>query len=63
VDPLRKHDLETAKATLPSEKAGQALDLMRFGIELKWASLRARDREASDQEIERRLRAWLAGDV
>lgn len=60
MDRLRRHDLETARNTEPSEKARQALEAMRLGIELKEASLRARFPEADDAEIDRLLRAWLA---
>lgn len=62
MDALRRHDIETARRTSPSEKARQALDLMRYGIELKRTNLRARHPHAADEEIERLLRAWLARD-
>jgi len=62
VDPLRQHDIETARAASPSEKGAQALEAMRFGIELKRAGLRVKHPDAPDEEIERRLRAWLARD-
>lgn len=60
VDPLRAHDLDVARLTPPSEKARQALEAMRFGIELKWVSLRTRFPDATEDEIDQMLRAWLA---
>lgn len=62
VDRLRAHDLEAARETAPSEKARQALEAMRFGIELKRVALRARSPGADEDEIDRLLRAWLADD-
>lgn len=62
VDPLRAHDLEVARTTPPAEKAAQALEAMRLGIELKRASLRARFPAESEEQIDERLRAWLARD-
>lgn len=62
MDPLRAHDLETARSTSPAEKAAQAIELMRLGIELKRTSLRARFPEDSEEAIDRRLRAWLDRD-
>lgn len=35
---------------------------MRFGIELKRVSLRTRFPDATDEEIDQLLRAWLADD-
>lgn len=60
MDPLRAHDLEVARLTAPSEKARQALEAMRFGIELKWVALRTRFPDAPEEEIDDLLRAWLA---
>ncbi len=60
MDPLRQHDFELARATPPSAKAAQALAAMRLGIELKWAAERTRTPHASDDEVERRVRAWLS---
>jgi len=62
VDRLRREEIEEARRTPPEEKARQALDLMRAGIELKRAGLRARHPEATDEEIEALLDAWLARD-
>ena len=59
MDALRRDDIERARATPPEEKARQALEAMRTGIRLKRAALRARDPEASSEEIERRLQLWL----
>lgn len=62
MDRLREHDLECARRAAPSEKAAQALDAMRLGIELKRTSLRVRFPDASEAELDDRLRAWLAAD-
>jgi hypothetical protein len=60
VDPLRRDDLERARATSPEERARQALEAMRTGIRLKRAGLRVRFPEASPEEIEDHLARWLA---
>jgi hypothetical protein len=60
VDPLRRDDIERARATPPGEKLRQALEMMRVGIEMKRARLRAEDPLASDAQIQQRLWAWLA---
>ena len=62
MDPLRRHDLEVARATSPEDKAVQALEAMQLGIDLKRASLRARHLELSDEAIDELLFDWLAGD-
>jgi hypothetical protein len=59
MDALRRDDLERARATSPEERARQAFDAMRTGIRLKRAALRARDPEATQEEIEDRLQRWL----
>jgi hypothetical protein len=59
VDRLRREDIDEARRTPPEEKARQALDLMRAGIELKLASLRTRNPQASEEEIDALLDAWL----
>ena len=59
VDPLRRDDLERARATSPEERARQALEAMRTGIRLKRAGLRARFPDASPDEIDARLNQWL----
>jgi hypothetical protein len=48
-------DEETA-----SERLALALDLFEFGVEMMAANLRRRHPEATPEEIERRLDAWLA---
>ncbi|GAC1365594.1 MAG: hypothetical protein NVSMB47_16910 [Polyangiales bacterium] len=62
MDPLRRHDLAVARETPPAEKAAQALDAMRFGIELKWTALRTRHPDLPEAEIDRMRIAWLAAD-
>jgi hypothetical protein len=60
MDPLRRDDIERARATPPEERAKQALEAMRTGIRLKRAALRARHPQAPAEQIEELLRAWLA---
>jgi Rv0078B-related antitoxin len=62
LDPLRQDDLERARRASPEERARQALDLANFGIMQQRAAIRARFPGATDDEIERRLRLWLARD-
>ena len=62
MDRLREDDVEAMRATSPEEKARQAFDLMRTGIRLKRASLRTRHPDASDEEIDAMLQAWLEAD-
>ena len=62
VDRLRADDLERARSTPPGEKADQALDAMRLGIELKWSALRARHPSATDEDVDRMLLEWLRRD-
>jgi hypothetical protein len=62
MDPLRRDDLERARRTTPAERARQAFELMRTGIRLRRAALRARFPEESEEQIEARLRRWLARD-
>jgi hypothetical protein len=60
VDPLRHDDLERARRTPPEERARQAFELMRTGIRLQRAALRARFPDEREDQIEARLRRWLA---
>jgi hypothetical protein len=62
VDRLRRDDIERARRTPPAEKARQAFELMRTGIALKRAGIRARRPEVSEAEIEEELRQWLLRD-
>ena len=59
MDRLRRDDIERARRATPAEKARQALEMMRAGIRLKRAGLRARYPDESDQQIEQRVRQWL----
>ena len=59
MDPLRRDDIERARRTPPSEKARQALELMRVGIELRRAGIRSRYPLATEAEIDQALREWL----
>lgn len=60
MDRLRQDDLDRARRTPIEERARQTLEMMAAGIRLQRIALRRRFPEASDDEIERRLRAWLA---
>ena len=60
MDPLRQDDLDRARRTPIEERARQTLEAMATGIRLQRITLRRRFPEASDEEIERRMRAWLA---
>ena len=60
MDRLRQDDLDRARRTPIEERARQTLEMMATGIRLQRITLRRRFPEASDDEIERRLRAWLA---
>ena len=62
MDPLRKDDVEAMRTTSPEEKARQAFELMRAGIRLKRAALRARHPGAAPDEIEAMLQVWLDAD-
>ena len=63
MDALRRDEVERARATPVAEKLAQALEMMSAGIRLKRTALRTRCPDASDDELERRLREWLeAGD-
>lgn len=60
MDPLRRDDIAEMRGTPPEEKAAQALDAMRTGIDLKLAALRARHPSASEAELDAMLDAWLS---
>lgn len=60
MDRLRQDDLERARRTPVEERARQTLEMMATGIQLQRIALRRRFPEATEDEIERRLRAWLA---
>jgi hypothetical protein len=61
MDALRRDDLEQARRTSPEEKLRQTLDAWRTGVRLKRTALRLRHPNASDDEIEAMLDAWVAG--
>jgi hypothetical protein len=62
MDPLRRDDLDRARRTPIEERARQALEMMATGIRLQRVALRSRYSQDTEEEIERRLRAWLARD-
>lgn len=62
LDPLRQDDIERARRTPLDERARQVLDLVDFGIRMQNAAIRARFPDATEDEVERRLRLWLARD-
>jgi hypothetical protein len=59
VDPLRRDDIERARATPPEARARQALDAAATGIRLKRAGLVARHPKATPEEIDALLQLWL----
>jgi len=59
MDPLRRDDIERARATSPEEKARQTLEAMRTGFRLKRAALQTRFPAATPEEIERLFQRWL----
>jgi hypothetical protein len=62
VDPLRRDDIERARATTAEEKARQTLEMMRTGFRLKRAGLRARHPAATEGELDAMLQRWLDRD-
>ena len=62
MDRLRQDDLDRARRTPVEERARQTLEMMATGIRLQRVALRRRFPEATEDAIERRLRAWLARD-
>jgi hypothetical protein len=60
VGPLRRDDIERARATPTAEKARQTFALADEGIAMKRARLRAAHPDESEDEIGERLSAWLA---
>lgn len=63
IDPLRQDDLDRARGTPIEEKARQALELMALGIRMQQAALLVRFPDATEEELDRRLRRWLARDA
>lgn len=62
MDRLRHDDLDRARRTPIEERARQTLEMMATGIRLQRVALRSRYPEATEEEVEQRLRAWLARD-
>jgi len=62
MDPLRRDDLERARATPAEERARQTLEVMRSGFRLKRAALRTRFPSASPEEIDALFQRWLERD-
>jgi hypothetical protein len=62
LDPLRRDDIERARRTSAEERARQAIELANLGIRQQRAAIRARFPGAPEDEIDRRLRLWLARD-
>lgn len=63
MDDLRGHEIEHAKASSPEERAIQALEAMKLGLRLKRMNLRRQFPDATEDQIERHFRAWLANDA
>jgi hypothetical protein len=62
LDPLRQDDLQRARRAPAEERARQAIDLANFGIQQQHAAIRTRFPSATEDEIDRRFRLWLARD-
>ena len=62
MDPLLESDIELARQKTPGEKLAEALELMDWGIAMQRQRLRAERPGASEEEIDRELRAWLLRD-
>jgi hypothetical protein len=62
MDALRRDDIERARTTSLEEKARQTLEMMRTGVRLKRAGLRARFPSATPEEIEAMVQRWLERD-
>lgn len=56
---LRERRLSEEPRGTPGERLLEALDLMALGMDLRRAGERARHPDATDDEIERRVMAWL----
>jgi len=63
IDPLRQDDLDRARRTPLAEKARQVLEMMDLGIRMQRAAIRVRFPAATEEDLERRLRLWLARDA
>jgi hypothetical protein len=59
MDRLRQDDIDRARRTPPAAKLRQALEAMASGIRLKRVALRSNHPNATEEEIEAMLRAWL----
>ncbi len=62
MDLLHEDDLERARNTPPETKLKQALSAMATGIRMKRVSLRQRHPNASEEELDAMLQAWLERD-
>jgi hypothetical protein len=62
VDALLQNRIELARRKSPAEKLAEALELMDWGIAMQRRLLHERHKDASDEEIEARLTAWLCRD-
>jgi hypothetical protein len=62
VDALRERDIADARATPPSEKLAQAIELMDTGIRLKRAAIQQASPNASEREIDEAIARWLLSD-
>ena len=59
---LRAEEVERYKAQSPGERAREALQVMRDGFALKRGNLRRQHPQASEDEIDSMLLAWMASD-
>lgn len=59
VDPLEKDDIERAKRMSPEERMRAVFDAVNTGVRIRLAALRAKYPEATEGEIDAKLREWL----
>ena len=62
VDPLLESSVALAQEKTPGEKLAEALELMDWGIAMQRQRLRAERPNASEEEIDSALDAWLLRD-
>ncbi len=59
MDRLLENSIELARMQTPGERLAQALELMDWGIRLQRERLREKHPQASEEELEHMLHAWL----
>jgi hypothetical protein len=62
LDPLQQDDIDRARRTPMDERVRQMIETVNFGFRMQEAAIRARFPGATEAEIDRRMRLWLAYD-